>query len=270
MKRRNALLLMTASLPAACTFLRSDNVPIHQIFDTLPGNPEQRTLLIFLPGLLDYAEDFDRYGFNQTVRAARLPIDMISVDANLHYFQNGSIVERIVNDVIEPARQRGYRRIWLAGISLGGLGAMLVASSFAGLDGLISIAPFLGRESSLAEIKAAGGHANWQPTPASKMLQWERDLHLWLKMSLSGAADPSSADKTRIILGYARQDRYAVEQRELAAKLPPNDVITVDGQHDWPAWQHIWQQIINKHGMMIAGFSDRHPEPLSATRRSPS
>lgn len=256
MTRRSALLMMTASMVSACVSLRSVGVPIHHVVDALAPDPGNRTLLILLPGLLDYPEDFERYGFNWTVRRARLPIDIVAVDSNLRYFQRGSIVERINTDVIEPARRAGYQRIWLAGISLGGLGAMLMASRHPELDGIIAIAPFLGREVALDEIRQAGGHRHWQPDENSSMLGWERDLHLWIKKSLPGGVTTDTTTGPHFILAIGRQDRYAREQTELAAHLAPEQVISTDGTHDWPTWQQLWQRIIDRHGELIAGYPE--------------
>ncbi len=254
MTRRLALLMIAVALTGGCVSLRSLSVPIHHVVDALDSDPGNRTLLVMLPGLLDYAEDFEKYGFNRIVRHSRLPIDIVAVDANLRYYQQGSIVERIDTDIIEPARRAGYQRVWVAGISLGGLGAMLMASRDPRLNGIIAIAPFLGREQALNQIRQAGGHQHWQPDENSRLLAWERDLHLWIKKSLPVGAKTRSNPGPRFILATGRQDRYAREQAELAARLAPEQVISIDGTHDWPTWQDLWQRIIDQHGALIAGY----------------
>ena len=52
---------------------------------------------------------------------------MVVADAHVGYFRNRSFEDRLRADVMVPARARGYESIWLAGISLGGLGALLYA-----------------------------------------------------------------------------------------------------------------------------------------------
>lgn len=254
---RRALLLGSlgplAGLNVACSNLRSAAVPIHQVNDRLlPAIPAARSLLVLLPGLLDYAEDFDRFGFHQAVRARRLPIDIVSIDANLRYFENGTIVERIHQDVVLPARALGYQKIWLAGISLGGLGAMLYAANHPEINGLVAIAPFLGRPNTLAEIDRAGGHAYWQSQADSSMFDWERELHLWLKRTLPDAKTKHASNTPQFILAYGEQDRYAQEQKALARQLHPSNVIATAGEHDWPTWRTLWDKTLDRHGDLIA------------------
>ncbi|MFK7962666.1 MAG: alpha/beta hydrolase-fold protein [Burkholderiaceae bacterium] len=258
MKRRTALVTGFALAGSACVNLRSIGAPIHQVYDRLLPAANVQSLLVFLPGVLDYAEDFERFGFLQAVRQERLPIDMVAVDANLRYMQRGLLTDRLHQDVIAPARQRGYANIWLVGISLGGLSAMLYAARHADIDGIVSIAPFLGRSAALEEIARAGGLTRWQPDADTAMFDWERDPHLWLKTYLPSLKSRPSGVSPRLIMGLGLQDRYYQEQSQLAASLPPEDVFSAPGIHDWPVWQKLWRTILRTHGDLLSGYK---PQP---------
>lgn len=255
MNRRLAMLGALALSSSACTNLRSVSAPIHRVYDRLRPAANAQSLIVFLPGVFDYAEDFERFGFLQAVRQERLPIDMVAVDANLRYLQRDTLVERLHQDVVTPARQRGYRRIWLAGISLGGLSAMLYASRHTDISGIIAIAPFMGRPEALEEIASAGGLDQWQPDANTVMLDWERDPYLWLKRYLPKLTEQQLPPTPRLILGVGLQDRYYREQSALASSLPSEDVFTAPGIHDWPVWQILWRKILSAHGNLLAGPS---------------
>src|SRR6185295_11718441 len=118
-------------------------VPMRTQSYLAPG-PEvspERTLLVLMPGRGDTAESFAANGFIDDVRVSGAPIDIITVDAHLGYYLRSTITERLWTDVIAPARARGYRHIWMAGVSMGGLGSLTAAQDHPkAIEGLILIA----------------------------------------------------------------------------------------------------------------------------------
>src|SRR3990172_6355715 len=65
-----------------------------------------------------------------------------------------------------PHRSRGYREIWLAGASMGGVGVTLYEHEHPGeLTGLLLMAPYMGDGTLIEEIAAVGGVAAWEPGP---------------------------------------------------------------------------------------------------------
>ena len=102
---------------------------------------------------------FEREGFVAALREAGARVDAIAVDAHLGYYYRKTIIERLHTDVLLQARQQGYRRIVLVGVSLGGLGALLNERENPGsVDAVVLLGPFLGDNAGLFErITAAGG-----------------------------------------------------------------------------------------------------------------
>jgi pimeloyl-ACP methyl ester carboxylesterase len=90
----------------------------------------REVLVIFLPGIGDFAEDFESRGFIESLEQSELKADAIAVDAHYGYYARRSLHERLAEDVVLPARSRGYSQIWLVGISMGGIGAALVTSRY--------------------------------------------------------------------------------------------------------------------------------------------
>ena len=147
------------------------------------------------------------------------------------------------NDIVQPARARGYARIWLCGISLGGYGSLLYAAQHsASIDGLFVMAAFLGRRDLPAHIAQAGGLAAWDGQMAGADAH---DLALW--RWLRGYADPAVArQRPPLLMGWGEDDRFVMSNRLVGATLPPGHVFTTGGGHDWPAWQRLWAAYLDQ------------------------
>lgn len=205
----------------------------------LAGAEGSRCLVVLLPGIGDGKDDFLRNGFLRLFRDSGSPCAVTALDSHFGYYANGSIVERLHEDVVAPARARGVERIWLVGISLGGLGAALFARDRPGeVDGLVLLAPYLGDDAILDEIEGAGGPLSWQPAGTPE----ERDLRrLWVW--LQGYGTPG-AERPPLLLGFGDSDRLRRGHRMLATLLPPERVLHTRGGHTWHAWRRLWSQVL--------------------------
>jgi pimeloyl-ACP methyl ester carboxylesterase len=202
---------------------------------------QARCLLVLMPGIGDSAEDFAEYGFIDAVRQRKLPVDIISTNATLGYYAKRTLHERIELDVLAPARKAGYEQIWFGGISMGGLGSLLVAQRHgAELAGIILIAPYLGEEEAYADIVKAGGLARWQPPARSESSDYQREMWRWLK---TATANPASAPPIHLLSGD--QDKFAQAHRLLGATLPPERRFRTRGAHDWAPWQRLWADFLD-------------------------
>ena len=193
-------------------------------------------LVVFLPGRGDRAEDFEERGFLGAARAAGLEADVLAVDAHLAYYYKRVITARLWEDVVLPARARGYRRLWVVGISLGGLGAITLAEEHPdAVAGLFVLAPYLGEPELTREIEAAGGLARWGGAPS------ERDFRgVWGFLRGYAAGEP----RPPLWLAYGESDRYAYGHRLLATALPRERVMVTSGGHDWTAWDRLWREFL--------------------------
>jgi pimeloyl-ACP methyl ester carboxylesterase len=210
-----------------------------------PANEETRseTLLIFLPGAFLKPEEFEREGFVNAIRERDLAADALLVDADVSYYYDQTFIERLHADVLQPQRALGYKSIWLVGISIGGFGALIHELAKPGLvDGIVTLAPYLGRRPVGAEIQKAGGLRNWQP-PEGPAPDQEVDRKLW--PWLQQYASPQRAEALPpLYLGFGLSDRFAANHRLLADALPPEHVFTTEGGHDWPQWSQLWRKMI--------------------------
>ncbi len=214
----------------------------------LAGAPGNSCLVVLLPGLGDGKETFLRKGFLWAFRASGSPCALASLDSHFGYYANGSIVERLHEDVIAPARARGVERIWLVGISLGGLGAALYARDRPGeVDGLVLLSPYLGEDEILDEIEQAGGPRAWHPAtpPDTRDL---RRLWVWLQ----GYGDPNE-ERPPLLLGFGDSDRLKRGHLLLASLLPPERVLHTHGGHTWYAWRRLWRQVLETGALFGTG-----------------
>lgn len=241
---------LCALLGAGCAS-RPATVPMPTRFDAGACPTATDTLLVLLPGALSPIDEFEREGFIDAVRERGLAVDVVRADAHRAYYDASlAVVQRLREDVIVPARARGYRSIWIAGISLGGLGGMLYAQAHpAELAGLVLIAPYLGERATATEIDNAGGLLRWQaPTeplqPAQRASRESRDPALWRWLQ-ARATQPPDAGSLPLYLGYSRDDRFAFHHRLLAAALPADRVATTEGGHDWPEWKRLWGSLLS-------------------------
>ncbi len=204
-----------------------------------PAGP--RDLLVLLPGIGDYAEDFERQQFLELLGAGKWAVDAWMVDAHYGYYADRTIIEQLHQDVLGPAHRAGYRQVWLGGISLGGFGSLLYASRYGeGLTGVLALAPFLGEPDMIHEIGAAGGLAAWASGSVGEA-DVVRRLWRWLHDRQTGLPQPP-----RIYLGFGEQDIFAQAHTLLAAHLPSEQVMTRPGGHDWPVWQGLWQDFLHR------------------------
>ena len=214
--------------------LRPAAVPLRTVSYASPTATD--SLLLLLPGRHDSADDFGRYGFPDQARAAGLKAEVLAADAHLGYFARRVVHTRLHEDVIAPARRRGRRAVWIAGISLGALGAVVASCELPGqVDGLILMAPYLGPDALVREIERQGGLARWT---ARGDFGFPR-LWSWLR----GYADPG-AERPPLVLAFGASDRYAGAHRLLAGVLPPDRVLTRAGGHDWPTWDGLWHGVV--------------------------
>ncbi|HET9207763.1 MAG TPA: hypothetical protein VFO28_16090, partial [Burkholderiaceae bacterium] len=164
--------------------------------------------------------------------------DVWIADSHWGYAENGTLFERLRDDVITPAQRVGYRRLWFVGISLGGFASLgLLRQQTQAIEGVLAIAPYVGRPAVVQQVIAAGGAQAYALSPRSE----EADSALW---SWFGQAPDAVRDKVHLYTGS--DDRFIAAQRLFAQGLAPDHVLEVPGDHDWPAWRELWARWLER------------------------
>ena len=229
-----SILVTISLLMSGCLGMVPTEVPLPDIETANPGSRHE-SLVIMLPGRGDRADAFIREGFQEV--AERRGFDTIAVDAHFGYYMERSLLPRMHEDIVLPARQVGYEKIWILGISMGGYGTLLYASEHPDLvDGVILLAPFLGDRSSIEEIVSSGGLNEWNES-TSELEDHEIKVWSWLRDATS------PPEKTPVILGYGLSDAMAESYRVLVDSIAPSSVYTLEGGHKWTTWGPLWERI---------------------------
>lgn len=235
------LCLMAASLCFTSGCFSRATIPIPVLEYGRMDASENKNLLILLRGIGGSSEDFDKYGLIQAIRSRRLPFDISVPDAHFGYYKSRTLEERLKEDLIEPARQKGYQQIWLAGFSMGGLGSLFYLKNFKkDVDGVILVSPFMGWETILNDIEASGGIRTWEPQRNSD--NWQQLIWGWVKTYIeSPDAYPP------IYLGYGNQDGMTGKGPALlSVAFPKERVFTIKGRHDYKTFISIWNTHIDR------------------------
>lgn len=235
-----ATLLLTACAGSVLQ-PRPSPLPMEQIVDDRACPRTQApVLLVLLPGVHMTPAEMQHEGFIAAVRQRKLAVDIVIAGIQLDHTRDGSVIRRLRNEVVAPARAQGYRQIWLAGISLGAYLALQYERSHPGeVQGLLLIAPYLGRRTLTQQIETAGGPAAWRErVPPAAADDVDQALWAWLS-ALPAAAPP-------IWLAAGSEDRFAAEHRLLAGVLPLQRSSTLPGGHDWTPWRRLWAQWLDR------------------------
>ena len=207
-----------------------------------PQPAATRTLVIVLPGRADEGRGENERGMARAIQEAWPGADVLLASATFAYYRDGKVVERLHTDVVEPAVRAGYRRIWLAGASMGGMGAMLYERAYPGqLAGVVLFAPFLGDKPLLEEIRNAGGVQQWDPGPLPAEVNrhnYQRQVWKHIREQSTGAS--------RMWLACGTDDYLLSGARLLATTLPAERFIEMPGGHDWRTWSRIGKTVFSQ------------------------
>jgi pimeloyl-ACP methyl ester carboxylesterase len=214
-------------------------VRLHTELHAAPARSD--TLLVLLPPALANIDDFYTQGFVDAVRQRQLPVDLLLADTSGQQVLDKTVVADLHTLVVQPARERGYRAIWLVGISLGAFSALHYAAHHANLlSGLYLLSPYPGTGDVLDEIRAAGGAGPWsqqQHTCVDERAWWH-----WLAQQSTHGAWP-----TAVYFGTGSNDRFQRGQVLMSDLLPPDRVFTLPGAHQWVTWKALWEHWLD-HG----------------------
>jgi pimeloyl-ACP methyl ester carboxylesterase len=260
----SALLVMV--LLTGCPDANDAKAPIATQLVPSSVAPADRVLVVVLPGRGDDIEHLRNSGIAESIQNAWPQADVLLADVTMPYYFEGRMPERLHNEVVLPARRRGYREVWLAGASLGGMGALLYDRRYPReMTGLVLLAPYLGEKDVIEEISDAGGLANWQPvsrpepaavnTPA--LMQWrtaERGMWRYLK----SWNDQSKARGRNVWIAYGESDRLNAVLPLVAPLLPKRHVLLIPGGHGWVVWTPAANEIFTQIHASNVAMGDAH------------
>jgi pimeloyl-ACP methyl ester carboxylesterase len=210
---------------------------MHTIFESARAGRVAPVRMLLLPAAFTSPADFVREGFATAVRGRGIDLDLVFAQPAPAHLTDPSVVERLHQELIAPARARGVV-LWLGGISLGGFIALRCAAQHPqDIAGLCLFAPYLGSHIMTGEIARARGAHLWEPGETAAEDD-ERQVWRFIKTR--------DAEALPIYLGSGREDRFADRHALLAAALPAQNVEWISGAHDWPTWRRLWDSFLER------------------------
>jgi hypothetical protein len=195
----------------------------------------KRSLVVLFPGIGGKGSHYATQGFLDEVWERGFEASMEVLEVKPSLYLGSRIVELLKTEVIEPAKAEGFEEFYFVGVSMGGHGVLLHATTYPeDVDGIVILAPFISFDFSSEAIEEAGGLDKWQDCP---FLAWDYGCNVWKSLQVY-VSDPGN--KRKVVLGFGREDKFADQCRVLADALLPEQVFTVPGEHDWVTWKKLW------------------------------
>ena len=197
------------------------------------------TLIVMVPGALMSPQDFLAAGFDRQLAQHWPQAALVPASIDVNQLDVDACVATLREQLLAITAAHSGHRLVLGGISLGAAVALHYARQHgAAVHGLCLLAPYPGSRITTGAVRAAGGPARWRLTGThgddAEFLLWQ-----WMIQGHDGLP---------VYLGYGRDDRFADGQGLMAEAMPAAIHHTVAGDHDWPAWQSLWQDFVARRG----------------------
>ncbi|WP_222564246.1 alpha/beta hydrolase [Novilysobacter antarcticus] len=216
--------------------------PVPTTFVAAP-QPAHR-LVVMLPGRGDSLQKLTDTDVAGIIQQSWPDADVVLTGLTMPFYRQGRAVQRLHDEVIEPARRKGYEQVWLAGISLGGMGALLYDSEYPHqIDGLLLLSPYLGEDAIHQQIRDAGGLAAWQAGPPQTAGPDTFQHELWRSLQ-AWSGRPERTDSTWVAYGADEPFRHPIEL--MTPLLPDDHVIVLPGKHNWKLWKPAMRALLDR------------------------
>ncbi len=251
---------MLVCLAAGC--VPRAQVPLPILEYGMTEASDNRGLLIFLRGIGGSHTDFEKQGLIDAVTSRNLPLDIVVPDAHYGYYENESLVVRLKQDIIEPARVRGYEKFWLAGFSMGGLGSLFyIREHPEDIEAVMLVSPFMGWGTIRKEIQQAGGIKHWDPA-GSTVDDWQNLIWSFVQDYMA-----APASYPPVYLGYGNKDLVTKNGPQLLSDALSKDrVFTLPGGHSYKTFRALWNEHLDRLEQSISASVN---ESFVATKVEP-
>lgn len=271
---RTLLLILVALLGSGCHLLPpTPSTPMVSLHGSRLGPDRAAGLILLLPGIGDRVETLLHHGLPELAGELAPDLDVAALDAHLGYYTEEVLDERLLLDVVVPAREAGYEQIWLMGFSLGGLGASSFAERHPELvDGVVLVAPFLGDLWLEDSVLAAETLASWDPAGIDTSHAFDRrSLRAWIWLRDQVAGDGRSA----VFLGYGSRDGPGTLDERLYQALPPERTSVRPGGHEWAVWKELVRDLLPQvqaeaRAQLALSVGPALPDDLARPERVPA
>lgn len=217
-------------------------------------NEKRESLVVLFPGFKGKGIHYEQQGILDAMREHGFEADLMTINVKPRIYFDDDFADTVRKDIMLPAKSKGYKYIYLMGISMGGHGVLLYATKYPeDIDALFVVSPFISGSVQSNAIVKAGGIENWDDCP---FLGWDHACRLWKSLK-EYVSNPKRG--SNVFLGYGNDDIFVKQCRILAGLLPPENVFTVDGEHDWVTWKKLWLLAMDRFREFKAARMAREP-----------
>lgn len=214
-------------------------------------------VVVMLPGRGDDLGGLQKQKVAALIQQTWPDADVILTGLTMPWYRAGLATTRLHDEVIAPLQAHGDRQVWLAGISLGGLGALLYDEAYPGqVHGMLLLSPYLGDATIPREIRAAGGLSMWQPGPVQPIgpATFQRELWRYLK---HWSTDPARTQTVWLAYGASERFREAIEL--VSPSLPVDHAFMLPGHHNWTLWKPALRKLLDAAAAQTEGQTAADP-----------
>ncbi|MCP4387112.1 MAG: alpha/beta hydrolase [Gammaproteobacteria bacterium] len=227
-------LLVALSVATGCAFFKPAAIPMTSEYYHYQAS--NSTLVVLLHGRGGAAGNFVKYGAVEQIMNCQPRANIVAVDSYFAYYRERIIEGRLREDVIKPALESGVKKVWLLGISMGGLGSLMYRKRYTDdIEAVILMAPYLGEWDEL-EVYA-------QDPQLARTTGDPDFIELWDGITDIVLDDPA------ITLAFGEDDDDNRQHRWLAGLLDGNRVISGPGNHNWSSWNKLWPEALKRSGL---------------------
>jgi pimeloyl-ACP methyl ester carboxylesterase len=227
-----SFLFVTILLLAGCAAGGDVRKPIPTSFFAAPQPARQ--LVVMLPGRGDDLRSLEHKGMAAIIQKAWPDADVILTGLTMPFYRQGHASQRLHDEIIAPAQKVGGRKVWLMGISLGGMGALLYEHDYPGQTrGLLLLSPYLGDQAIQEDVRDGGGLGKWEPGPSRPLNQDTFQAELW--HTLKDILDNPQRARS-VWLAYGADEPFRTPIELMSPALPAGNVMMLPGRHNWSLW----------------------------------
>jgi pimeloyl-ACP methyl ester carboxylesterase len=205
------------------------------------ADAEPTILLAMVPGMGIAASDFHDRGLIAELNRHSWPVTATVIDPGPEAYLDHTIESRMLDAIMTARQEAGASRVWLAGISLGCQAILrCVRTQPTVAEGILLMTPYLASTGLIAAVIRAGGLRPWvrgphaEDTPEQRLLAWLATTRL-----------------PPVLVGHASRDRFADTARLLSHILSPNQMIGIEGAHDWESWTTLWRLMLDRNPFQL-------------------
>ena len=169
---------VVAGIVSGCSWFSNKGALPRKLHPSMFGT--NRVLVVFLPGIGGKGSDYETQGFLKALQNRGFEASMKVLDVKPSLYLGSKIVEILKTEVFTHDKAKGYEKIYLVGISLGGHAVLRYLTEYPDdVEGAVLLAPFISGPVVSDAVTSAGGLGSWEDCPFAA---WGYACDMWYSL----------------------------------------------------------------------------------------